>query len=225
MKKLLFLVVFLLLAACAAPQASQPASPQPQATAVSATLTPAFTATAQPTATPTATQTPAPTETPTTQPTPTVDPESRRYTDETSSFSLVPPADWTHQYFRLPDTQIDTDGWYPATADPAKINMGVLLVTKGFDIRQIKNDWAANLQNSTPDYAEVREDTLQTNGGLTYLRWEITYTLQNQPQRLVYSFYSSQQMSLIVIYQRPPDEGSEYDLAVDESFKTVKLLR
>lgn len=227
------LCLLLLLTGCA------PAPAQPVTTStppvVAATLAPTFTLTPAPSFTPaaTATQTasPMPSSTPTAAFTPTPDlletvdpalfPETRRFTSVTNAYSLIPPDGWIFTPFQLLGGE--TDGWYPPGIEPNQINIGTIQITKGFELSQLQADWATNLKTTAPDFVEARADRLTTASGLEYLRWEITFSVENVPQRLVYAFYSSPNATLIVVYQRPQAEGSQYDRLADATFKTVRL--
>lgn len=207
--------------ATALPASTETRSPEATATLsiVPATPTPAPTQTATSTATPTKMMTPTLLSMGTADP--AVVPEERRFIHPSGVFSLVPPADWSHGYFELQGG--DTDGWIPPGEDPARMNIGTILITAPFDIDKLKTDWEANVKQMAPDYTEVRVDNLTSDGGQPYLRWELTYSVQNELQHLVYAFYRTESRSLVVIFARPAAEGSQYDLLVDETLKTVRL--
>lgn len=209
---------------------------------LTATFTPASTVTRSPeatytltampaTSTPAPTRTAAPTDTPTTLMTPTLVsmgtanpalvPEERRFIGASGVFSLVPPADWSHGSFAIQGGS--TDGWVPSGEDSTRINIGILLLNTPFDIDQMKMDWEANVKQLAQDYTEVRVDRLTSDGGLPYLRWEYTYSVQDELQRMVYAFYRTEGRSMVVIFMRPAAEGSQYDLLADETLKTVQL--
>lgn len=227
---LLAILFFLtVLAACAPKQpAPVPTQPPPSATApLEPTLTtaPTLTRTATPTTAATARLTATLALTPTLLSMGTADPnlvpESRRFTSANGMYSIIPPAEWVYSPFKIADAT--TDGWYPPGADPAIISLGTILLTTSLDITQMKNDWEKNLEAGFSDYSQVREDYLTSTAGLPYLRWELTYTAEGVPQRLVYAFYSTKSRSLILAYARPDAEDGAYDRLVDETFKTLWL--
>lgn len=223
---LFFLTV---LAACAPKQpAPVPTQLPPSATAPlepTLTTTPTLTRTATPTTAATARLTATLALTPTLLSMGTADPdlvpESRRYTSANGMYSIIPPADWIYSPFKIADAT--TDGWYPPGTDPAQISLGTILLTASLDITQMKTDWEKNLEAGFSDYTQVREDYLTSTDGLPYLRWELTYSLEGVPQRLVYAFYSTTSRSLILVYACSDADDNGYDRLVDETFKTLWL--
>jgi hypothetical protein len=153
---------------------------------------------------------------------PELAPERDRFFSDTNAYSLVPPPGWEHNYFQVSNG--DTDGWYPPEETPDKTNLGVILLSSKFDLEALKNMWQDNFSQIGVEIESIREDQLTGDTGQTYLRWELSQMAQDGVSyHMTYSFYNSENWSLVLIYMRPDDRGSEYDRIVDETMKTVRL--
>ena len=68
---------------------------------------------------------------------------------------------------------------------------------------------------------EVQEDTLLTDDGTEYIRWEITLIVNEVTYHQTHYFIGEDEEILTIVYFRRENAASEFDSQVDQSIRTV----
>lgn len=133
--------------------------------------------------------------------------------------------------FLIPDgwTVQDRGGTYPDLQGPDENGIRPVISFQEEQTDNSLNQHIASYQDSfisqNTGYKAIREETLSTSSGDTYLRWEFNNSLQGHMLHYTVYFYGSGNRSLIITYIRRNDTGITNDRPIDEAMKTVKFSR
>jgi hypothetical protein len=221
-----FIILALIIAACAPSPEKQAAMTATSMTATAAAWTP----TSSPTKSPTNTTTPTPTytSTPTRIPTrtllptytpsvtPTLDPN--RFYASDGRFSMLFPTGWTAK-----EAGMQYPGLFANTDEKNSPNIIFYTDTSPFPVEFYAAGVQDSLGKNETSITTVSEDFPTTSGGYNYFRWEFKYREGGLPIHTVMYFFENGEWKLILSYSRLADQGTENDQLVETAVDSIQF--